>query len=749
MATRASYIQSHAQTQDLGNGIIYTPKQTITLPRALWGAKGTGDYVNLPESYSINGVKYTNSGGTYTYSDGTQVNLNVPSGQSAFVSSDGSSFFTASPGQAPSQGIQNVPADPNVVAMYGNAGVDVTGNQTYSAIMNAQNAGQLGISSDGSSLINTSTGQTIVSGLQPYPGYQDAYQFSFQNPYSEGSISAVIAADPKTGKVGTINPAQQMSYAPGQPGGFFTPLLESILPMAGIIAPFIPGLGIGVQIADALGLADVLTSLGIDASFAPQVGNAIASIGKQVATGTPLDQAITNAALSTVIQTGSTDLAKGINSVVNSPGISNAIGSAISAAGTTAATGGNSEQAFTNALLSSGISGIQSATAGANAASTTTTTPAASAATPPSNVVAAADTGTTTDVTAPTTGAIAQPQLIQTMYVDSNGNPIMTDSAVETASSHYYLKDGTPIFRNPDTSYTASAFITGSGQPIESYLNLVIGGDTANAAPVSTPQPTIETPTPSTVDVTTPPAAANVTIAAPDTTTTNVAATPGYTANISSVSIPATSTSALSTGLGTNLSIVPSVPSVTGTTGGGASNTGNIAPNTGVGTSNTGASGDTSGGISGSYTTASTGGGGGTPTTSDQTLYGSYSTTPTSDTGISGSYLTTPTSNVTTITAPQTTTNVASQQTEGEVPAGNAVSNVSTYTPDLVTILLGGTGAQYPSATSAPTTTTASPGSAALAQALRLGDPFEHEEGKKKNVWNIESLRYMGDSGAS
>ena len=57
-------------------------------------------------------------------------------------------------------------------------------------------------------------------------------------------------------------------------------------------------------------------------------------------------------------------------------------------------------------------------------------------------------------------------------------------------------------------------------------------------------------------------------------------------------------------------------------------------------------------------------------------------------------------------------------------------------------------GGATPSPTSVTTTGAGqSPGSQALSQALRIGDPVlgsgDKEEGKKSG-WNVESLRYMG-----
>ena len=59
-----------------------------------------------------------------------------------------------------------------------------------------------------------------------------------------------------------------------------------------------------------------------------------------------------------------------------------------------------------------------------------------------------------------------------------------------------------------------------------------------------------------------------------------------------------------------------------------------------------------------------------------------------------------------------------------------------------------------PTNTGGPLQTNASPGSAALAQALRVGDAgapvFGGDKDKsKRSGWNTESLRYMGNSGDS
>lgn len=399
-------------TVDLGNGITYTPRPTLAVH-----GRGPG-----PQPYyTINGVKYTPyNTNTYTYGDGTTVPLNVPSGQTVFMSSSGQ-YFTAVPGQAPSSAPVNIPANSNEVPM-SNAGVDVSGNSTYWNIMNAQQAGTLGISKDGSSLINTQNGQTLVDGLSAYPNQQGVYQFTFYNPNSEGNISAVIAANPQTGKVATINPATQMAYTPGSPGGVLSGLLSAVAPIAGIAAALIPGVGLGATIADSLGLDSVLTGLGLDAataaSIAPQVGSGLLSVAKGLASGQSLDTAVTNAGIGAFVATGSPDISNALQDVTQNPDVAKALTSAVDAAATTALKGGNTDQILTNALIGSGVSAVSTnLPQTSNAPSTSTGLSSLQ-----NNTVASADTGTTSDVTAPTTGALP------TLQSDSTATPI--DSSI-------------------------------------------------------------------------------------------------------------------------------------------------------------------------------------------------------------------------------------------------------------------------------------------------------------------------------
>jgi len=93
------------------------------------------------------------------------------------------------------------------------------------------------------------------------------------------------------------------------------------------------------------------------------VGTAIAQTAVQVAQGVPLDKALMNVAISTVVQTGSTDIAKEIVSKGTDPAIANAITSVGGSIVQTAAKGGDSSNILENAIGALVGSGVTSLTA--------------------------------------------------------------------------------------------------------------------------------------------------------------------------------------------------------------------------------------------------------------------------------------------------------------------------------------------------------------------------------------------------
>jgi hypothetical protein len=321
--------------------------------------------------------------------------------------------------------------DPSV-QMY-NANVDVRGNDTYTQLMQASQLGTLVIAKDPPQntffgmfqpntykLIDSATGNIIVDGVSP--GQQKGtYQFTFGNPQSEGSVTAVIAANPDTGQVGTINPKTQMTYQSGLGGGMLGGFISGIEQLAPIALAFAGGGGLGLQIASSLGITDaVAATMGVDLatataaevasvnSIAAQVGSGILSTATQVATGTPIQTAIQNTAVSQIIQGGSNQAAQILGNYAGNPTITNAINSAAASAAKTAAFGGDTSSVITSSLLGAGLGAAntpQSQQGQTPATPVPTTTPAAP------TTVAAADTGTQTDISGGTTGTIPQPNV--------------------------------------------------------------------------------------------------------------------------------------------------------------------------------------------------------------------------------------------------------------------------------------------------------------------------------------------------
>ena len=278
-------------------------------------------------------------------------------------------------------GIPGRGSDPSV-QMY-NANVDVRGNDTYTQLMQASQLGTLVIAKDPPvqtfwggmqdnntyKLIDSATGNIIVDGVSPGQN-KGTYQFTFGNPQSEGSVTAVIAANPDTGQVGTINPQTQMSYQSGLGGGMLSGLVENFLQVAPM-ALSLGSAGLGAEIASVLGLTD----LGLSSAMAAKVGDALVSVAGQVATGQSLENAVQNVAINSVINTGAMDVAKGLQLATSNQTVVNAIGSAVAGAAQSAAKGGDSSTALVSALLSAGASTANTLSQQQQAAQTLTTSP--------------------------------------------------------------------------------------------------------------------------------------------------------------------------------------------------------------------------------------------------------------------------------------------------------------------------------------------------------------------------------------
>ena len=165
-------------------------------------------------------------------------------------------------------------------------------------------------------------------------------------------LNQQIAAGESNGFAGVIG---------GAAGQVLETILSSPTAMAGIIATaFVPQIAgeIAPTIASALSLNMSVTA---DALIAKGVATALLSAGVQMAEGVPQDQAIKNAAINSLITTGSNEVALKINELQNtvSPAVINALTSGGGGAVLTLANGGTAQQAMTNA-----VAGAAASTAG-------------------------------------------------------------------------------------------------------------------------------------------------------------------------------------------------------------------------------------------------------------------------------------------------------------------------------------------------------------------------------------------------
>ena len=165
-------------------------------------------------------------------------------------------------------------------------------------------------------------------------------------------LNQQIAAGESNGFAGVIG---------GAAGQVLETILSSPTAMAGIIATaFVPQIAgeIAPTIASALSLNMLNTA---DALIAKGVATALLSAGVQMAEGVPQDQAIKNAAINSLITTGSNEVALKINELQNtvSPAVINALTSGGGGAVLTLANGGTAQQAMTNA-----VAGAAASTAG-------------------------------------------------------------------------------------------------------------------------------------------------------------------------------------------------------------------------------------------------------------------------------------------------------------------------------------------------------------------------------------------------
>jgi len=126
-------------------------------------------------------------------------------------------------------------------------------------------------------------------------------------------------------------------------GGFLSSILSNPTAIAEIAAAAaIPGM------AEALA-PSIASALGVSSATATAIAGATLQAGAQVAAGVPVDTAIQNAAIGTVVSTGANDAAKALIYEGGNQNAVNALTSGVAGAVKTAAQGGNPSQILENA----------------------------------------------------------------------------------------------------------------------------------------------------------------------------------------------------------------------------------------------------------------------------------------------------------------------------------------------------------------------------------------------------------------
>jgi len=493
----------------------FDPSLTSQLTNAYTQAQQTGNYGALQNLINQNNITESQAAHNFQNLDFSKFN---PDSEGNSPLNFAIPYATSVPGRSGTTSVQMT-----------NANVDVRNNQHYNDLVNSSGMGKLNVVStpneDGGTdtmLVNSLTGQKYGLGsplqVDPKSGLA-VYQTQIPNPSSEGTISVAVVADPKTGKVVPIDPKTMMAYTPGAGGGFLGQsglgnLLKMALPILAssfltpAIGELLGGIG-GVAGADAaaagtLGSGTLTNALAnaastglLDAVTGQNPSNILTSGLGSLATGALPSGGLTssptlNAALASGAKTALSDVLSGQNTSNILPAVLG--GAAGSAAGQTADLGKLGNQLAANvagnattaalqgqdplwAAINSAVStgagtvGKQAGNALANSL-TAENTPAGGLA-----QLAAADTGTMSDVTAPTTGALP-----------ASKNNLSLPPGVPSDSVPTTDMNGDPAFGSPSTG----TLYDQAGNPLPGmYLSVSnqegaagpLGGDlTGNAA---------------------------------------------------------------------------------------------------------------------------------------------------------------------------------------------------------------------------------------------------------------------------
>jgi len=185
--------------------------------------------------------------------------------------------------------------------------------------------------------------------INSYDGYNTAISYLKNNGVSQDEIKSLTLST-----INTIN--KDLQETQSKPSWFD----QTIQVGTGIALTFmLPQLGnsLGASL-----LSSGVLAAGTTAATATAIGTAMASIAVQTAQGVPLEDAIKNAGVNLIVQTGATSAATQLNDVIKNPAVTDALVNAGASAIRTAAAGGSTEDIQKNVLGAIAGSATTSAT---------------------------------------------------------------------------------------------------------------------------------------------------------------------------------------------------------------------------------------------------------------------------------------------------------------------------------------------------------------------------------------------------
>jgi len=225
--------------------------------------------------------------------------------------------------------ISNVVVSPSSNAQQGQAKLKQAGALINQAMANPVDWVKNNIST---SIEQYSTGLTTA-----LPNIQAQQQYLINNGVSSADIQNLVTKGQQQAATA------QQSIESDSTGGFLQQILsndKALLELAA--AATIPGM------AEALA-PSIASALSVSSATATAIAGATLQAGVQVAAGVPLNTAIQNAAIGTVVSTGANDAAKALIYEGGNQNAVNAVTSGVAGAVKTAAQGGNASQILENA----------------------------------------------------------------------------------------------------------------------------------------------------------------------------------------------------------------------------------------------------------------------------------------------------------------------------------------------------------------------------------------------------------------